>query len=166
MENYDRLPAVMVFAHGPECSWHLHNMTSLMVALNASAYPFAALGGTWEDWAPQIRFGGDQAKGLHRMFCVAGLGPALPGALDARFSCCATFLVHRDRVLARPKAVWELLFHLAYEVRIGLSGCGAGYCAVLSSSYWHTGRRTTGWTRGREGGGVGHEQWGCPSQSE
>lgn len=24
VEHFDALPAVMVFAHGPECAWHLH----------------------------------------------------------------------------------------------------------------------------------------------
>ena len=24
VENYDRLPAVMAFGHGQECSWHVH----------------------------------------------------------------------------------------------------------------------------------------------
>ena len=30
--------------------------------------------------------------------------------------CCATFLVSRDRVLSRPKAMWEKLLKYSYEV--------------------------------------------------
>ena len=30
--------------------------------------------------------------------------------------CCATFLVSRERVLARPLKFWEILFKYSYEV--------------------------------------------------
>ncbi len=30
--------------------------------------------------------------------------------------CCATFLVTRERILARPKAFWDLLLKYSYEV--------------------------------------------------
>jgi hypothetical protein len=89
-----------------------------MLALNTSAYDFAALGGTQEDFSPNVWFDPDNAKDLQRMFCIAGMESALPGALHNRFACCATFLVHRSRILARPKATWQLLFRLAYEVRL------------------------------------------------
>ena len=33
---------------------------------------------------------------------------------NVTFPCCASFMVHRDRVLRNPRALYEILFDAAY----------------------------------------------------
>jgi len=124
VEHYDNLPKKMVFAHGHETSWHLKNMTALLYVLDVDSYEYVGLS---SGFIRHPGFCGVPAyvEGIQRFFNTSGLadftGTSPSDCHQLEMMCCATFLVTRERILARPKAFWDLLLKYSYENDVGYS---------------------------------------------
>lgn len=112
VDHYDDLPERVLFVHAHNGSWHLHNTLRMIQCLDFNTnHGFVPInvGGGW-GW----RY---QTLGLHSGYSGISIidqqwesvfRPFLGNPPSSfSFYCCATFLVRKERILARPLEAWR-----------------------------------------------------------
>lgn len=138
LKYYDRgLPDYTLFLHGHFTDWHqFYPIPFIVDLLNMDILPFKEDGSNGTGYYNVNNIALDQSwrtkymSGLHRMWTATTGSPsghekpsspsslssslsALPDTLHDR--CCAQFIVHKQRILSRPKVLYERLLKYAME---------------------------------------------------
>jgi len=106
LKNYDNLPDTMAFMHGHRKSWEVNDEENILKNLDAKSYPYAGLS---KKWAVDLR---EPDIALTHSFLEASLTKDevkhFPKErFNFSFPSGGSFLVSKERVLARSKETWQ-----------------------------------------------------------
>ena len=111
IDHYSNLPSVVAFVHAHRTSWHQRDPSDIVVALRAlqwNKYPYMPLTSSMTSSSFQLNALDPQFKvnfEIWRDVLQTELGP--PPAQGIRTTCCASFAVKREAILAHPKLFYS-----------------------------------------------------------
>lgn len=131
VEHYHHLPRRMVFTHGHRSAWHLPALSdALLRALIpadvqfASLVPFHYQASRFRDPSVASVIDPTAVGYVEALFHEARLDRWLPSDLmptqqtPMAMHCCATMLVSRERILARPLEMYQALYQWLERTRL------------------------------------------------